>query len=619
MFLVILLFSFFSPINASDDEMVISVEEFLSSFRKFKDASCFEKDCVYAPLRPAPTEHLITVYTRRFAIDATPLIQTPDIFSFFSKAVVGNTEDLLRIFDMRVRTIKVHDPDGILMRGGIFTPAKRANASTLSGIEMYRAGSGTRTVGIYSYGDTKVCIKQWPEAPCNEIAVYQRYKSWFQAKHDEMPIPVSEVVLMDGQVFLISEFIEGESFEDVLRKVESDPTQACKYTFNLERFQKLAIFCLVSTVPEDCRLQNCIIRLIPGSEEYEFILIDNDRSLGRPITIGYQHPERGIIYTRCHCFLLCFHAMLRHPITESVHRAMSNSSAEFGDMIAREVNYQHIIATRVQAEDRKTIPLDIPIPGSLKSKRILFGMPYSVTSAADMLSSLCRVRVDASKTTILGTPFDASVFNAMLSRLRKFDEASADRSKSLASILAAVSPELATIYGFNDPVPVAITPPARSLTTVLLSKLASIFRLNKSPALSAATKSPVDSLITVSRRIRETDAGRCATTTPASADVPLESYLGSVSHTPDTAMDTMTTIWDTMTKDKEAVEALDDGKKKKVSDLVEYFHELKSNFAFFTRHGREIRATAEHVKGMMVFLELYRRIAMLLWIFSVKV
>ncbi len=425
MFIIILLLSFFTQINASD-EMVISVEEFLRSFGiKFKSAVHFERDFVYTPLHPRPTENLITIHSRQF--DAVPgeTASIPSLLAMCAHRFTGGAEKL-------VRTFKVYDPKGILMRDSKFAPALRdpEGMTWSDDIAMYRARNGTRPVGIYSHEDIKICFKQDPEAPGIEVAAYHLYKILFQAQHGDISLPASELILMDGKAFLVSEFMEGEALDSVLDRVCRDPTQSSAYPLNIPRFQRLAIFCLL-TVPEDCHVSNCFIRKILDSDEWEFVFFDNERSFGKEITTIYHHPEIGDINTRCHCDLFCFGLMLAHMLTEGVYNEIVNSKSEvlaLGTRLFKEHSYQSSLVPLVQASDHEK--------------------------------------------TILGIPFDADSIKGIISRFSKLiDLASSNRHHSLASIFAGVSPVLASIYEF-DKQPI-VTPATTSLVTVkeLISRI----------------------------------------------------------------------------------------------------------------------------------------------------
>lgn len=464
MLVLVLLFSFFAQVKASD-ELVISVEEFLGSFRKFKFAGQIERDFEYKPLSPKPTENLITVYSRRFGTAAA------EGFYFDFLDHPRKPEEL-------IRTFKVHDPNHIFFTDdGDFSLSIFEEGIDTDTVKARVATGGTRAVGIYECRGNKICFKRWPEAPSAEVTTYHTYKSIFQEYDDltplpaaffqdsrflhfvrlgEVPIAASEVILMNGQVFLVSEFMEGESFEGILKNIERDPIQASKYIFNLERFQRLAIFCLI-TVPEDCRPQNCLVRQVAGSDEYEFVLIDTERSCGRVITKDYTHPKMGNIHTRCHCILFCFYELMTHPIAESVYAEITGGKIK------------NCYDTRL---------------GLRKWQAIL------ASEDKYQLGLIAKIHPAHQKKTLLGMPFGRSAFQEMATRWHKFKElVTAGRERSLASIFAEVSPELAAIYGFHLP-----------------------------------AVAPEDNLTAVSTRIRAIDAGRYSGPTPKSAWTPLESH-----------------------------------------------------------------------------------------------
>lgn len=385
MFLIFLLCSFFIELSASGTK-AISVEDLIDGLDRGLKGNFFE--C--KSLSPVPTTNLITVLVpKNFII------------------IDGQREDetsgeVCSIF-------QVHDQRGIVMRGNTFTPTQHANASILSGIEMYRASGCTRAVAAYSHGDSKICFKHWPEAPRNDKTIYQMYRALFpHVAREDVPIPSSVVILMNRQVFSISEFMEGESLDDVLKKVESDPTQARKYKFNLQRFQRLAVLC-VATVPEDCHSRNILVKPIRDStEEYEFVLIDTERSLGRETTEEYAHPDRGNISTGCHCFLLWFHEMLSQPLAEGIFSRLCDREA-FSKTFMQESTYQLALSQRVSVDDRAR--------------------------------------------SILCTPTDKIATRSMRLRCRILGELlskDGGRSRSLADIFAETAPELNRRYGFKD-------------------------------------------------------------------------------------------------------------------------------------------------------------------------
>ena len=119
-----------------------------------------------------------------------------------------------------------------------------------------------------------------------------------------MPIPLSEVLIINGRVFLVSQFVEGETLEKVLLEVQKGNNEYLEYKFDVERFQKLAIFCFLIN-PEDCRPQNCIVRKCKDSDKWQLVLIDNERAFCQEVV-----TDHGSQKTRVHCVLFCFDALL---------------------------------------------------------------------------------------------------------------------------------------------------------------------------------------------------------------------------------------------------------------------------------------------------------------------
>jgi len=229
------------------------------------------------------------------------------LITVYSKGARGSIS-VYKVYDPQV---KVYDPQ---------VPAYDSegrqifNSQLMNGQEFVpqdKASGGTRVVGFYSIeGERRLCFKHNPEAPGHEIAVRLLYKSLFPEDRKDLPLPASEVILMNDQIFLVSEFIKGENQEQILKKVDSNSNYGDQWNFNLKKIQKLVLFCLL-TNPEDCRPQNCIIRM-KGNNEYEFILIDNERSLVEEF-VEYDDPQKGKVETRPHCFLFCFHELLTEP------------------------------------------------------------------------------------------------------------------------------------------------------------------------------------------------------------------------------------------------------------------------------------------------------------------
>ena len=160
----------------------------------------------------------------------------------------------------KVKLYGIYDPDHQLMNGKDFNPQNRASG-------------GTRQVGFYSIdGQKRLCFKQWPEAPACEIAAHKLYRMIFPQEELNLPLPASIVLLMNDKIFSISEFMTGENLEQFAEKIFTTTNSCEEYQFDIDKFQKLALFCLL-TNPEDYRLQNCLVEKIKYSSKYEFILI----------------------------------------------------------------------------------------------------------------------------------------------------------------------------------------------------------------------------------------------------------------------------------------------------------------------------------------------------------
>lgn len=216
------------------------------------------------------------------------------IFTYEEKDVVNV---VLRENGKRVKC-RVYDPYHKLMNGQQFCPPKKPRG-------------GTRETGIYPI-DGRDCIffKQWPEAPEREKAAYDLYLELFPEDNGNVPFPKSQTILMNNQVFLISEFIEGETLEEVFEKVKVNPEYGKDWCFDIEKLQKVLIVCSI-ICPEDLRPQNCLLKQDARNNKWRFIPVDNERSIPEKDYIEYYHPMLGKISTRVHCSLLCFYELLK--------------------------------------------------------------------------------------------------------------------------------------------------------------------------------------------------------------------------------------------------------------------------------------------------------------------
>lgn len=464
MFIVILLCSFFTQINASD-EMVVSVEEFLSHVDRVFKGQRYK----LTPLHPRPREDLVTIHLPKLHQSTIELLALDDFELMCAQLTTGEGEGLVRV-------LQVYDPHHILMHHDKFSPilseSEDEGMAFCNDIAVCIPPGGTRQVRIYSHKDGKVCFKRKPEAPGIEKITYNVFRMLFPlVPPEEAPLPKTITILMNKQPFLVSQFMEGESFAKILRYLELNPDHVSKRVFNLDKFQRLTVFCAV-TAPEDFRTQNCLLRTIADSDECEFALFDTERSCGQERTEDYRHPVRGKIHTRCHCVLLNFHEMLAYPLTERVIAELASAKQAILEYLKEfEKNFA---AASQKSLILKTLVVEGIYHGELtrimqgaRETKVILGMPLSIVSLCGMTSRL----------------------SPLLSLTEPVY-----RSKSLASLISQVSPELSAIYGLNQPI------------------------------LAPAT--PVVDLRDILKRTQETDGGRCADTTPPSADVPLELYFG---------------------------------------------------------------------------------------------
>jgi hypothetical protein len=201
----------------------------------------------------------------------------------------------------RITDYRVYDPEHRLMNKGKFCPKDKPIG-------------GTRKTGFYSVdGDTRIFMKEAPEASEREEAARDLYLRLFPEDRENIPLPKSKTIVMNGKIYLVAEFMEGETLEEVFRKVKENPEYGKEWVFNKKRFQQLLILCSLLR-PEDLRPLNCLVRKIKGSEEWEFILIDNERCLPENEDFEFEHPQKGKIKTRVHCVLLCFHELMNFLI-----------------------------------------------------------------------------------------------------------------------------------------------------------------------------------------------------------------------------------------------------------------------------------------------------------------
>lgn len=195
----------------------------------------------------------------------------------------------------KVQKLFVYDFENLLMKGEKFCPKEMAE-------------KGTRKVGFYSVGgERKLCFKQNPEVPANEFAVYELYRRLYGSS-SEIPLPASQVIVMNGSVFLVSEFMQGEGLDEVFKGVKRNSKLGKDLSFDLSKFHSLAVFSMLIN-PEDCRPQNCLLRKNADGLS-ELVLIDHDRSFCKEIVEGGE----GEIKTRVHCAVFCFRTLMQEKL-----------------------------------------------------------------------------------------------------------------------------------------------------------------------------------------------------------------------------------------------------------------------------------------------------------------
>lgn len=209
----------------------------------------------------------------------------------------------LRGSNNRPKEYKIYDPNHRLMHGQLFEPEDKADG-------------GTRVVGFYSLnGKRKLCFKKDPEDAVTELAVGDFYSVLFPRDRGNSPLPASDIILMNGQLFSISQFMEGENLGTILTETEKNPNRCKKYSFHLESFQRGALFCLL-TNPEDCRPENCLVGKMPNSDMHRFLFIDNERNFCKQIV----KDRDGNMRTRVHCSLFCFRELLNKKVDSHLLR-----------------------------------------------------------------------------------------------------------------------------------------------------------------------------------------------------------------------------------------------------------------------------------------------------------
>ncbi len=397
----------------------------------------------------------------------------PDLRSL-SKAECRRPECVITIHyhggDGTLRSQEVYDPDHIFMNGEEFTPTDHNHISA-DGIRR-----GTRKVGFYPLdGERVLCLKENPEVPVLERAARLLYECLFGA--DKVGVPNSLTILMNGRVFTASNYVKGNSFDEIMKHAESDekkegiPKDSLIYMDNLHKMKVFAIL----TGPEDGRPQNYIWQVvgnIDGCRVFRVFSIDNERILGNSAPHSSRRDEATVV--RGHSIMHCI---------AEVHPDYRNLKVILSARTPKEIYRNWLAAVRVERLYHRNL------------------MPYAITTRG----------------TCLRLPITRDQIRCLYTRVNSIYEG-LERGNTLEEIFMHVNPPLATLYRTTSDTPV--TPP--SIPSIVLSD-------DSTP--------PRSSLGKVVRKIRRVDGGRAGESTPPSAACQLfGDYLQSESQAHDATL-----------------------------------------------------------------------------------
>lgn len=355
-----------------------------------------------------------------------------------------------------VRSQEVYDPDNIFMRGADFTPRDHNHLSA-GGVRR-----GTRKVGFFPLGGVRViCLKENPEVPALERAARLLYECLFG--EDNADVPNSETILMNGRVFTASSYVEGEGFDEIMKRTEEDAKKTADVSKTppvfIENLHEIKVF-VILTGPEDGRPQNYIWRLVSsvdGHIIFRIFSIDNERILGN----SAPHPSRSdaAVIVRGHSIVHC----------------IPEASPDYRNLIRRlkrtpeEVCRSWQAAIRVEQFYHRNLRPYARIPGSTR-----LSMPIT------------RERVRWVYTTL------RSICEGL------------HRGSNLSEIFMRVNPTLAMVYRTTS-IDTPVTAPPVAAPGVVLSDD------------STDSPPPQSCLRRAVRRVRGADRGRAGNTTPVSA------------------------------------------------------------------------------------------------------
>ncbi len=215
-----------------------------------------QDDISYSPYIEVFPEHIPTIrvddFLQRCATQLGIRVDNPSKSVFFLP--LGCDEEHIVTVKLpslthseSVETFRVYDPNEKLMRGQIFSPSDKAEG-------------GTRQVGFYSInGKRALCAKKNPEAPGQERAVEILNKLLFE-ENDLSLVPKSMTISMNNEIFLISEYIEGETLEDAMNENSQNSHYMKDCKFNTKYFQQAILLSFLIN-PEDGRAQSLISRI----------------------------------------------------------------------------------------------------------------------------------------------------------------------------------------------------------------------------------------------------------------------------------------------------------------------------------------------------------------------
>ena len=347
--------------------------------------------------------------------DSYPSIQMPIDY-------LNIIEVHLRGKGMSVRTLQVYDPTHRLMNASTFTPSDCVD--------------GFHKVGFYGIhkNPRAICIKCEPEAPGLEIASELLHQVLLDANGViDSTFTSTTAILMNGIVFAVSRFIEGEDLNEVLRAKKDFQ----KYCFNQSHIRVMIQWAFL-TNSEDFRPKNC--KMIFKDGLWQFVPFDRERSFG----IHIQESAGKIV--RAHSFL---------NSTQEMYFTMRNGSFNIPFL-----SIQHWIITIAQEHFYQ-----IALKQYLKSKsKSILGAPITTERIYEILTKMVTIAVCIEKERTLMDVLEET--NPSIAALYKTVVPS---SNILESIHATVSSVDAGRFADHTP------PSAGNITEYLGKNVVSVF------------------------------------------------------------------------------------------------------------------------------------------------